>query len=336
MAYDVKNIRSNKRIEFGREVQGVRSTTPNQKEWGGGERSPSPRRYNDHRSPSRHHREERYYDDTKRKRKRSRSPSPPRRGGRYQNRRSPSPEEHHRHHRRRKFKYPVEQYIDEPMLCEFLWKRKMEAETVDVDEHKEEDGEKKEDAVEEEKEKETYESYRKRYCLDYIRSFFNSHLDDEWFRNHYSPKLQNEIILKNQTRAQNEASEIKQQFEENQEDFLQKVRLGIGKKHDEHSEGQHDMISEGESVPSSHFISGYENASVRVSDVPSFVSHSQLKMALAEYTANNSILRMSSTSISCGNTNYCNSLDRSTWIIFNDDAAKVSLFHSYLANLTLI
>ena len=33
----------------------------------------------------------------------------------------------------------------------------------------------------------TYSNYVSTYCLSYVRTFFNDHLDDAWFRNRYSP-----------------------------------------------------------------------------------------------------------------------------------------------------
>ena len=33
----------------------------------------------------------------------------------------------------------------------------------------------------------SYPTYVSSYCLKYVRTFFNEHLDDEWFRRRYSP-----------------------------------------------------------------------------------------------------------------------------------------------------
>jgi len=85
-------------------------------------------------------------------------------------------------------------------------------------------------------------------------------------------------------------------------------------------------------IPTTHLMSGYEHTSVRISDIPSGVSDQQLRTALSDYITNinSAVLRMSSTSISCGTSNYCNSLDRNIWVIFADETSK----NSFIDNLS--
>jgi SERRATE/Ars2, N-terminal domain len=51
-----------------------------------------------------------------------------------------------------------------------------------------------------------YDKYRKHYCLNYVRSFFNKHLDDSWFRQRFSPSVRKRTIYEpEQARAISEA-----------------------------------------------------------------------------------------------------------------------------------
>ena len=73
--------------------------------------------------------------------------------------------------------HPSSLYVEEPMLCQYLWKEAnpdkvsssnndttTEGENNDNEEHPE------------------YAEYRQGYCLNYVRTFFNDHMDDSWFR----------------------------------------------------------------------------------------------------------------------------------------------------------
>jgi hypothetical protein len=86
-----------------------------------------------------------------------------------------------------------------------------------------------------------YDEYRRRYCLNYVRAFFNKHLDDSWFRNRYSPACRKRIAEQEQQRAVSEAQLIRHSIEESLKEakdddtsavpsFVQKARLGGGVK----------------------------------------------------------------------------------------------------------
>jgi len=84
------------------------------------------------------------------------------------------------------------------MLCQFLWKEgNPEMKTADD--------------IEVVK---AYDDYRKDYCLEYIRTFFNQHIDDSWFRQMYSPLERLRRARKEQQRGRSEAREMKKQLEE--------------------------------------------------------------------------------------------------------------------------
>ncbi len=51
-----------------------------------------------------------------------------------------------------------------------------------------------------------YKSYNEAYCLKYVRSFFNQHLDDTWFRRRYSPLEYRKKIQEHRDRAAFEAT----------------------------------------------------------------------------------------------------------------------------------
>jgi len=86
--------------------------------------------------------------------------------------------------------HPSVTYVEEPMLCQFLWKEANEGK-ADAD----------------------YDEYRKSYCLNYVRTFFNEHMDDSWFRSFYSPLARYEVGQQEQNRAAREASDFSNELE---------------------------------------------------------------------------------------------------------------------------
>jgi hypothetical protein len=64
-----------------------------------------------------------------------------------------------------------------------------------------------------ERQLEQYMSYNKARCLKYVRSFFNHHLDDEWFRQRYSPLEYKRKVQSHQERAALEAYAILEEVE---------------------------------------------------------------------------------------------------------------------------
>jgi hypothetical protein len=79
-----------------------------------------------------------------------------------------------------------------------------------------------------------YLKYNQTYCTNVIQCFFNAHLDDEWFRNRYSPFHRVSYTLKERERAIREATIIRDNVVQssnssNKEKFVQQCRLRIGK-----------------------------------------------------------------------------------------------------------
>jgi hypothetical protein len=153
---------------------------------------------------------------------------------------------------------PSLKYVDGPLLCEFLWKQEKE---------------KNEDSVQE-----TYEEYRKRYCLNYIRSFFNKHLDDSWFRRLYSPGVQYQTRVQERQRRLSQAKAILDATQSNttRDDFLTNVRLSGGIKG---GPQHHQSIDKLNRVRTSHLLAV---SAIHVTDIPHFVTDSQILNALHE------------------------------------------------------
>ncbi|KAL7469200.1 hypothetical protein ACHAXS_009457 [Conticribra weissflogii] len=160
---------------------------------------------------------------------------------------------HGSHHGRGKSSkpHPSEKYAEEPMLCQFLWKKELEkdakiargegamgkhdaamsSEEVDGD-SKENYGssadirEEGEPSTEQpppteepdplfespEAEAEAYADYNMKYCLNYVRTFFNHHLDDPWFRQRLSPLEAVRKARRERVRANAEAAEFRKEI----------------------------------------------------------------------------------------------------------------------------
>eukprot|EP00978_Attheya_sp_CCMP212_P002531 scaffold5143_cov52-Attheya_sp.AAC.1 len=205
---------------------------------------------------------------------------------------------HHRDHTDTKnrslfFSHPVSRYMDTPMLCQVLWddeqqdkldKIKDEDKSKSKDKTKDETVEPKLEEVTDEpasssvtdeadvkqetadptnpprnKEEElTYDAYRSKYSLNYIRSFFNAHLDDSWFKKRYSPLDHKRAVLAERERAKAEALVMRQQALSSLQDlgesastststlastsvcsFVVQARLGVGVKPTKASETHH-------------------------------------------------------------------------------------------------
>jgi hypothetical protein len=161
---------------------------------------------------------------------------------------------------------------------------------------------------------ETYPDYVKRYCLHYIRTFFNQHLDDQWFRQRYSPLECKRFIKKEQYRAIQEAATICSEIQNEANTFVLDARLGGGVKpptnhhHHHHNHESFSLIYRpttsrkrkyynstsdapesslviDPSVPKSHLISFVkENRILRIMDIPSHVNDQQLLLALKDHS----------------------------------------------------
>jgi len=311
-----------------------------------------------------------------------------------------------RSHRNR-YRYPVDAYMDQPLLCENMWndiflnKKKhenddgplrpgeMNSSAMDKEENEiieakdielqnaasdtnrnensnsEPKDTEEEDMMDVEKPEklteETYEKYKNEYCLDYIRSFFNSHLDDEWFKQQYSPLHRKNFAAQMRNRAHAEANSIKEEITKHGDEnnpngaelFVQDAKLGIGKKPtgtganntkkrkkrsysgadgDETNDiSMENNILFRNPVPSSHILTGHAHCALEISDVPPYVTDAQLSHAVAEHSSSPP-LRLCSTTVGFSGSGdsrtsqkHCNSLLRTVWAIFVTEEAKVSL-----------
>ena len=151
------------------------------------------------------------------------------------------------------------------MLCQFLWKKELEEERAkevkqkgggenddvaadkgdgdaSMEENDEADPENKkaEDhtKLEENKppplfetleaESSAYIDYNKKYCLNYVRTFFNHHLDDPWFRTRLLPLEPFRKAEKERSRSTAEANKLKKEILQSLED----MNLGVIPKKD--------------------------------------------------------------------------------------------------------
>lgn len=148
--------------------------------------------------------------------------------------------------------HPSLTYTSEPMMCEFVWKEsELAVEAIKIDnemnaDNYEEPSFETENSTNDELTKQDkqgddavkshdvkisklYGNYRKEYCLHYIRSFFNKHLDDSWFRQRFSPLVRKTSIYNQEhLRALNEAAEFCRLAANSGIDFLKDIRLGNG------------------------------------------------------------------------------------------------------------
>jgi len=248
--------------------------------------------------------------------------------------------------RKRRRRHPVEVYVDEPLLCEYLWQKENATQDDETND------ETTTNSAENSNSGSNYASYRKKYCLDFIRSFFNAHLDDEWFRERFSPLCRRSVAIRRRERSIREATLLKEVVSHNEaslEMFLSQCRLGIGtktkkRKRGDSSAGIDDPDEDGKEetmhVPLSHMLSGAGSA-VKMSDVPPYVTDGQILHAVREHggaSATSGVRICGSTvglgeggSSSCSlQPKYCNSLARMVWVVFPTKDAK----DEFIDNLT--
>ena len=75
----------------------------------------------------------------------------------------------------------------------------------------------------EESESDAYTEYNTKYCLNYVRTFFNHHLDDPWFRTHLSPLETYRVATKERKRSNTEAIELRKEILSSLEDMKKGV-----------------------------------------------------------------------------------------------------------------
>lgn len=196
---------------------------------------------------------------------------------------SPPPFEHHEelHHRKSRRsgesplprqRIPCENYVREPMLCQYVWKeqaqQEMERQSREGDVVLTED-----DLVFDE---EAYDKYRERYCVNYIQEFFNQHMDDSWFRNRYSPLDRKRVVLQHLERSALEAHRIYVDLMAEPAKFVDQARLGYGMKN-----GSTGQIA----VPNSHVLSIWDRV-VKLKGIPPHLSEKQIILALLDHSSN--------------------------------------------------
>ena len=137
----------------------------------------------------------------------------------------------------------------------------------------------------------SYDAYRKQYCLNYIRSFFNKHLDDSWFRLKYSPAVRCQYWLREQQRARHEAALLQRAARADPADFLRHVRLGHGSKRTTNN----DMNNNNDTTippPRHHCLSlqqqqqpsdAMTTTALHVQEIPPHVTDEQLLLAMRDH-----------------------------------------------------
>ena len=170
-----------------------------------------------------------------------------------------------------------ERYVEQPMLCQFLWKKELEdnqakelglvtdklntkssatggvgeassskdggassnnmmIEATDTEENSNNNPQQEEETNDvnqipappplfesTEIENQAYHEYNNKYCLNYVRTFFNHHLDDPWFRKRLSPLESHRAALKEIKRAKIEANELKKEIQQSLDDMTSGV-----------------------------------------------------------------------------------------------------------------
>lgn len=174
--------------------------------------------------------------------------------------------------------HPSTVYNEEPMLCQYLWKEANEHKT-DAD----------------------YDEYRKTYCLNYVRMFFNEHMDDSWFRSLYSPLEKYRVAMQEKDRAAQEAKAFAQELEtsiakqvsssgntgSDPSFFVLKARLGNGVRQTGISDYRHSSPQKASQqsmvnpIPGTHMMN-MTNQVLPVHDIPPHVTDDQLTAALMQ------------------------------------------------------
>ena len=179
------------------------------------------------------------------------------------------------------------------MVCQFVWKSQQDSSKKSDDKDNNKDSEllpkSAEEGGENDEGKESYDDYRKRYCLNYVRSFFNTHMDDSWFRSRYSPLGKKRGVMSERERAKHEAQVFQSQMEASLKEegaaaegerccFVQQARLGGGVK-TASSTGNTEIP-----VPKTHALSiANPDHVLHISDVPPHVTDEQLALALMDH-----------------------------------------------------
>ncbi|KAL3906263.1 MAG: hypothetical protein SGILL_009342 [Bacillariaceae sp.] len=175
--------------------------------------------------------------------------------------------------------HPSTVYAEEPMMCQYLWKEANEGKTD-----------------------EDYEEYRKTYCLNYVRMFFNEHMDDSWFRSMYSPLARYRVAAQERKRATGEAKAFLEEMESSISKqvatggsgsdpsfFVLKARLGNGIREtgpdsyrsSPQKSSQQSLVNP---IPATH-VMAITSQVLPIQEVPAHVTDEQLTTALLKYTS---------------------------------------------------
>ena len=242
--------------------------------------------------------------------------------------------------------HPSKLYADEPMLCQFLWKESNGGKSSPAE--GDDDNNNSEESNSE------YDEYRKGYCLNYIRTFFNEHMDDSWYRSKYSPLDAHRAALQEVDRATREASQMVSELEESLEkkdkqqqsnigaaasaangstnkcSFIMNSRLGGGVKQprrlpgDEYHSSPQKRGGATNHVPSAHVLS-LANQVMPIFDVPPQVTDEQLTMALMSHCTSPAAAaasRDNTMRIYSGSPAYSGDLHRTAYFFAPDEIRK--------------
>lgn len=294
--------------EFGREIPMPR---------GGGRRSPSPQRHPDGGGGLPSH----LYDplptsryDGDRDRDRDRDDRNSSRKRKHRSRSPPGRRDRGRddgYHQKSNKPHPSVIYVEEPMLCQYLWKEANEGKT-DAD----------------------YDEYRKLYSLNYVRTFFNEHMDDSWFRSFYSPLEKVQLEQQERQRAAKEAEEFSKELESSvaksssEKDisfFVLKARLGGGirtGKQDYHSPTKSSRPSSVVNpVPATHVLA-LTSQVLPILEVPHYVTDEQLTDALVQQVPSKTSKEMDTSSMILYSGPPAADLSRTAYLKVTDEVRK--------------
>jgi hypothetical protein len=176
-------------------------------------------------------------------------------------------------------------YVEEPLLCHFLWKDQQHLPAVVVAQPPPAEAAAAssapppaDEAHQQQQQQHLYDAYRRKYCLQFVRAFFNQHLDDSWFRALYSPAARQDWLQLQRSRSIQEAAAFTAEWAQNPAAFVEHARLGRGQK----------VAQVGTTTtpptPTSHWFSWQQpdgaNTALIVSQIPAAVTDEQLAAAV--------------------------------------------------------
>jgi len=215
--------------------------------------------------------------------------------------------------------HPSTVYAEDPMLCQFLWKEANEGKTD-----------------------EDYEEYRKSYCLNYVRTFFNEHMDDSWFRSLYSPLESYRVAVQERKRAAREAKSFSDELESSLSKqlpssggngasdpsfFVLKARLGGGIRQSSKSDyHQHHSSPQKSSqlvnpIPGTHVLA-LTSEVLPVQEVPHYVTDEQLTTALMQHVSSKTSKETDSSSVVLYSGPPAADMTRTAYLHAPDDVRK--------------